>query len=77
MQAPALSPLPDQFPRRPRIAFQPGDLVAPVQGYPTLCEIVCTETDSRIRVRGLDWPRGYTVILSMDEVQPISNQIAA
>ncbi len=72
MNPPALSPLPNQSPRRPRLNYRPGDLVTPVHGYPILYEIVCLETDGLVRVRGLDWPTGYTVVLGAQEVRHVT-----
>ena len=72
MATSSFSPLPDQSARHPRSSYRPGDLVIPVQGYPILYEIIRLESDCLVRVRGVDWPGGYTVVISVQEVRPIA-----
>ena len=77
MQAPALSPAPDQFPRRSRCVFRPGDLVTTVKGYPILYEIIRLEPNNQVRVRELDWPTEHNVIVWAHEVRPVAKILAA
>ena len=53
---------------QPKFAFQVGDLVSPRTDRATVCEVLGTEDEDRIRVRGLDWPPGYSAILPAAEI---------
>jgi hypothetical protein len=59
--------------RRPRPLHRRGDFVVQVKGYPTLYQVICMETDNQVRVRGGDWPAGYTVVVRRQEVRPVSH----
>ncbi len=71
-----MSSRPDQLLRQPYPAFRAGDLVTPVRGYPILYEIVCLERDALVRVRGLDWPSGYTAVVRVEEVRHVTGLLA-
>jgi hypothetical protein len=57
----------------PKLAFQIGDLVRPRTDRTTLCEVLGAEEEDRIRVRGLDWPSGYSAIISAQEIYLVSH----
>jgi len=50
------------------LAFQVGDLVSPKTDRATVCKVLRTEDEDRIRIRGLDWPPGYSAILPAAEI---------
>lgn len=58
--------------RRLRPLYRRGDFVVPVKGYPILYEVVCKETDNQVRVRGANWPAGYTIVVRQQEVHSVS-----
>ena len=70
---------------RPRLAgarpqrwrgFQPGDLVLPSTGYPQLCEVVRIEPDGLIRIKGLQWAPGYTVLVHPRDYRLVTGRLS-
>ncbi len=65
---------------QPKPVFQIGDLVRPRTDRATLCEVLNVEDEDRVRVRGLDWPPGYSSIFPAQEIYlvlhvlPVGNQ---
>jgi hypothetical protein len=59
-------------PRPPRPAFGPGDFVTTSAGYPVLYEVLSLESDGLVRVRGVNWAPGYTAVVRMLEVRPVT-----
>lgn len=53
-------------------SFRPGDLVTSRSGYPVLYEILTLHDDSLLRVRGLNWAPGYSAVVDMDDVRPVT-----
>ncbi|MEP7359075.1 MAG: hypothetical protein ABI847_17625, partial [Anaerolineales bacterium] len=60
---PEPAPARSSSPRAPRRAFNPGDFVTTVAGYPVLYEVLSLEADNLVRVRGVNWAPGYTAIV--------------
>ena len=56
--------------------FQPGDQVVPVQGHPVLCEVLRVEADGLIRIRGLEWPPGYSVVARAEDYKRVTGPLA-
>jgi hypothetical protein len=54
------------------VRFRPGDLVVSTAGSPLLCEVLSVERDGLIRVRGLEWPSGYSALVNADTFRPTS-----
>jgi hypothetical protein len=51
-----------------------GELIAsPRNTYPILLEVIQLEADGWLRVRGLDWPAGFTAVLPRDEVRYVTS----
>jgi hypothetical protein len=58
---------------RPRWAnVRPGDLVTTSSGYPILYEVLTVEPEGLLRVRGLNWAPGYSAVVSMQDVRPVT-----
>jgi hypothetical protein len=55
---------------------RPGDFVTPVAGYPTIYQILRLETDGLMRVRGQNWPSGYSALVAISDMRPISTLLA-
>ena len=53
-------------------SFRPGDLVTSRSGYPVLYEILSLHDDGLLRVRGLNWAPGYSAVVDMDDVRPVT-----
>jgi hypothetical protein len=41
--------------------------------YPLLCEVILVQPDGLLRVRGLDWPAGYSALIDPQDVRPVSS----
>jgi hypothetical protein len=52
--------------------FRPGDLVVSTAGSPLLCEVLSVERDGLIRVRGVEWPSGYSALVNAETIRPAS-----
>lgn len=53
--------------------FRVGDLVVSrSESYPTLCQVIALTPDGYVRLRGLDWPPGYTALVPAGDVRPVS-----
>ncbi len=52
--------------------FRPGDLVTSRSGYPVLYEILSLHDDGLLRVRGLNWAPGYSAVVDMEDVRPVT-----
>ena len=55
--------------------LQTGDLVVNRTGYPVLQEVINVREDGLLRVRGLEWPAGYTALVAVGDVQPMSGKL--
>ena len=62
--------------RQRRRGFRPGDLVLPVTGYPLLCEVVRVETDGLLRIRGIGWSPGYTVLVRAEDYRIATGRLS-
>ena len=67
-----LHPLVSNLANHPAPLFQPGDLVVPRAGYPTLCEVIAVEAPGLLRIRGLEWSAGYSADVASQDVCHIS-----
>ena len=48
-----------------RAPYRVGEYVASERNaYPVLLEVIQVEDDGLLRVRGLDWPVGYSAVLA-------------
>jgi hypothetical protein len=56
--------------------FQPGDLVTPQGGYPILYEVLTIEREDTLRVRGMNWAAGYSALVHIHEVRPVTKSLA-
>jgi hypothetical protein len=61
---------------RPKCRFHVGDLVVPTSGYPQLCEVMMVEAESLIRIRGLEWSPGYTVLVRFEAYRPVTGRLS-
>ncbi len=61
--------------RRP--IFRPGDLVTTRSGYPVLYEILSLHDDRLLRVRGLNWAPGYSAVVDVDNVRPVTGILSS
>jgi hypothetical protein len=58
----------------PTVVYRPGDLVASqANTYPVLLEVIGIEVDGQLRVRGVGWAPGYSVLLARDQVRQVSS----
>jgi hypothetical protein len=58
--------------RARRANVRPGDLVTTRSGYPILYEVLTVETDGLLRVRGLNWAPGYSAVVALQDVRPVT-----
>ena len=58
--------------RTRRANVRPGDLVTTRSGYPILYEVLTVETDGLLRVRGLNWAPGYSAVVALQDVRPVT-----
>jgi hypothetical protein len=59
---------------RVRTMYRVGDVIASQRNtYPVLLEVMQIEDQGLLRVRGLDWPAGYSAVLTSDEVRYVSS----
>jgi hypothetical protein len=63
--------------RQRRRGFKPGDLVVPASGYPVLCEVVSADTGGLVRIRGLDWSPGFTVLVRVEDYRLVTGQLSS
>ena len=63
--------------RQQRREFGRGELVVPASGYPVLCEVVAAETGGLVRIRGIDWPTGFTVLARAEEYRRVTGQLSS
>jgi hypothetical protein len=63
--------------RTPGRAFQPqlGDLVINRTGHPLVQEVIGLREDGLLRVRGLDWPPGYSALIALSELRPVTGRL--
>ena len=59
-----------------RCCFHVGDLVVPQSGYPQLCEVIMVESETLIRIRGLDWSPGFTVLVPFEAYRPVTGRLS-
>ena len=59
-----------------RHEFHPGDMVHPKSGYPQLCEVVSVEPGGLIRIRGIEWPSGYTVLVRAEDYRLVTSRLS-
>ena len=59
--------------RSPHPVYRPGDYVTTVTGYPVLYEILSAERDGLIRVRGVNWAPGYSAVVGVQEIRPVTH----
>lgn len=62
--------------RPARPAYRAGDLVTTVTGYPVLYEVLSVETDGLVRVRGVNWAAGYSAMVGLKEIRPVTSILA-
>jgi hypothetical protein len=62
--------------RQARQQYRPGDLVTTVTGYPVLYEVLSVETDGLVRVRGVNWAAGYSAMVGLKEIRPVTSILA-
>jgi hypothetical protein len=62
--------------RQRRRSFRPGDLVLPVTGYPLLCEVVRLDAGGLLRIRGVGWSPGYTVLVQAEDYRIATGQLS-
>lgn len=77
MNSPDTSTGPASDSSQQRRGFHAGDLVLPASGYPLLCEIVVVETTELLRIRGLDWPAGYTALVRATDYRLVTGRLAS
>ena len=58
--------------RGPGFRYRPGDLVVSARGYPTLFEVISVCDDGLLRLRGVNWAAGYSVLVPPEGVRPTS-----
>ena len=58
-------------------AYQPklGDLVINRTGHPMVQEVIGVRDDGLLRVRGLDWAPGYSALIALTELRPVTGQL--
>ncbi len=59
-----------------RRRFKPGDLVVPIRGHPLLCEVLSVEEGGPIRIRGLEWPSGYSVLVRAEDYRLVTGRLS-
>jgi hypothetical protein len=52
-----------------------GDLVINRTGHPLVQEVIGLREDGLLRVRGLDWPPGYSALIAVAELRPVTGQL--
>lgn len=61
-----------------RTVYRVGEYIASERNtYPILLEVVQVEAEGWLRVRGLDWPAGYSAVLASHEVRYITSILSA
>ena len=63
-------------PRPQRPIYRAGDLVATVRGYPVLYEVLSLEHDGLVRVRGVNWAAGYSAMVGLQDIRPVTHILA-
>ena len=57
-----------------RLVYQVGEFIASERNtYPILLEVIQVEADGWLRVRGLDWPAGYSAVLASHQVRYVTS----
>jgi hypothetical protein len=55
-----------------QVRFRPGDFVLRrSDSVPVLCEVVGEEDGGLLRVRGVGWAPGYSMLVKPDELKPM------
>ena len=58
--------------RIPRPNYRSGDLVTSTSGYPILYEVLAVEREGMLRVRGMNWEPGYSAMVGVGDVRPVT-----
>lgn len=58
--------------KRPHLRYRPGDLVVSISGFPMLYEVISISDDGVLRLRGVNWAAGYSVLVPAEKVRPTS-----
>jgi hypothetical protein len=64
--------LPDPSARRPHFRYRAGALVVAASDLPTLYEVISVSDDGLLRLRGVNWLRGYSALIAAEGVRPTS-----